>query len=59
MTVLDHSGADLASLEAAVTEAVRRGQEIVARNQPHVIIVADDNWQTVYELVSEGSKTTF
>ena len=56
MTVLDHAGADLVSFDAAVKEAVRRGQEIVTRSEPHVIIVADDNLQTVYELISEGSK---
>jgi hypothetical protein len=56
MTVLDHEGAELVNLEEAANEAVRRGQEIVASDDPTCsgrIIIADDNWQTVYELTFE------
>jgi pyridoxine 5'-phosphate synthase PdxJ len=53
MTVLDHEGTELVNLEEAANEAVRRGQKIVAghaRTYSGRIIIADDNWQTVYEL---------
>jgi hypothetical protein len=53
MTVLDHEGAELGNLEEAKREAVRRGQAIVARDGPThrgSIIIADDNWRTLYEV---------
>ena len=53
LTVLDHTGADLADLAEAEKEAVRRVRESVTRDGPNnkgSIIVADDDWQTVWEV---------
>jgi hypothetical protein len=53
VTVLDHEGAELLGLAEAEKEALRRTQEIVARDGPMAkgsIIVADDNWRTLYEV---------
>jgi|RhiMethySRZTD1v2_1073278.scaffolds.fasta_scaffold1394982_1 hypothetical protein len=53
VTVLDHEGAELLDLAEAEKEALRRAQEIVARDGPMIkgsIIVADDNWRTLYEV---------
>ena len=53
LTVLDHEGVELLDLADAEEEALRRGQEIVARGGPKdrgSIIVADDNWRTLYEV---------
>ena len=53
LTLLDHEGAELVSLDEAAKEAVRRGRDAVAREAAHsagLIIVADDDWQTVYEV---------
>ncbi len=53
LTVLDHEGVELLDLAEAEQEALRRGQEIVARDGPKDrgrIIVADDNWRTLYEI---------
>lgn len=53
LTVLDHEGVELLDLAEAEQEALRRGQEIVARDGPKdrsSIIVADDNWRTLYEV---------
>ena len=53
VTVLDHEGAELLDLAEAEKEALRRGQEIAARGGPTdrgSIIVADDNWRTLYEV---------
>jgi hypothetical protein len=53
LTVLDHDGVELLDLAEAEQEALRRGQEIVARDGPKdraSIIVADDNWRTLYEV---------
>jgi len=51
--VLDHEGAELGDLAEAANAAVARGQEIVAREgamSNGSIIVADDNWQTLFEV---------
>jgi hypothetical protein len=53
LTVLDHDGVELLDLAEAEQEALRRGQEIAARDGPMArgsIIVADDNWRTLYEV---------
>lgn len=53
LTVLDHEGVELLDLAEAEQEALRRGQEIVARDGPKdrvSMIVADDNWRTLYEV---------
>ncbi len=53
LTVLDHEGVELLDLAEAEQEALRRGREIVARDGPKdrvSMIVADDNWRTLYEV---------
>jgi hypothetical protein len=53
LTVLDHEGVELLDLAEAEQEALRRGQEIVARDGTNArgsIIVADDNWRTLFEV---------
>ena len=55
LTVLDHTGAELAGLVEAEREAVRRvrERERVTRDGPTnrgSIIVADDDWRTVWEV---------
>ena len=62
ITVLDHEGIELADTADAKVEAAQRAQQIVngeAMNGASMnkasasrggIIVADDNWQTLFEL---------
>jgi len=53
VTILDHDGAELFDLAEAEKEAVRRGREIVTREgttNRGTIIVADHNWQSLFEL---------
>ena len=55
--VLDQEGIELANTARAEVEAARRAQQIVNREalkgmpaRSGVIIVADDNWQTLFGL---------
>ena len=57
ITLLDHDGIELADAVDAEVEAVERAQRLVngeplngASDSCGRIIVADDNWQTVFEL---------
>jgi hypothetical protein len=57
ITILDHEGIELADTVDAEVEAADRAQQIVngaslngASASRGRIIVADDNWQTVFEL---------
>src|SRR5262245_32889133 len=57
-TVLDHDGVDLADIREAAVEAARRGREIASAEAPKgkplggvVIVVADDQWSPVFEVV--------
>jgi hypothetical protein len=57
VTILDQEGVELADIADAQKEAVRRAQEIVIRESSRgvpassgMIVVADDNWQTIFEL---------
>jgi Domain of unknown function (DUF6894) len=57
ITILDHEGIELADTVDAEVKAAERAQHIVngaSLNEASVsrgrIIVADDNWQTVFEL---------
>ena len=57
MTILDQEGSELTDIAAAEHEAARRAQEIVTANRLQgataskgVIIVSDENWQTVLEV---------
>ena len=57
ITVLDHEGIELADTVDAEVEAAERAQQIVngaSLNEASAsrggIIVADDNWQTLFEL---------
>ena len=62
MTVLDQEGIELVDTVDAEVEAAQRAQQIVNRGSLNVefsngqsagrgkIIVADDNWQTLFEL---------
>jgi hypothetical protein len=57
ITVLDHEGIELADTVDAEVEAAERAQQIVSGaslNEASAsrgrIIVADDNWQTLFEL---------
>jgi hypothetical protein len=57
ITVLDHEGIELADTVDAEVEATERAQQIVngaSLNEASAsrgrVIVADDNWQTLFEL---------
>jgi hypothetical protein len=56
LTVLDHGGIELADTMDAEVEAVERAQRLVngeplnGASASRGIIVADDNWQTLFEL---------
>ena len=57
MTLLDQEGIELADTVDAEVEAAQRAQQVVngeamigASASPGMIIVADDNWQTLFEL---------
>ena len=58
ITVLDHEGIELADTIEAEAEAEKRAQQVVNRESgpssndvlSGAIIVADDNWQTLFEL---------
>ena len=57
ITLLDHEGIVLADAERAKVEATQRAQQVVngeamnaASSSRREIIVADDNWQPVFEL---------
>ena len=57
VTVLDQEGVELGNTADAEREAARRAEEIVARealkgvpSSSGMIIVADDNWQTLFGL---------
>ena len=54
LTVLDHDGIELANTVDAKAEAAQRAQQIVdgdgASASRRGIIVADHNWQTMFEL---------
>jgi hypothetical protein len=59
ITVLDHEGIELAHTIDAEVEAVKRAQQVVNRKSGQssndalsrgAIIVADDNWQTLFEI---------
>jgi hypothetical protein len=57
ITILDHEGIELADTVDAEVNAAERAQQIVngaSLNEASAsrgrIIVADDNWQTVFEL---------
>lgn len=53
VTVLDHEGCELADAATAREEATRRVRAIVMRDGSDIgggIIIADDNWQTLFEL---------
>jgi len=56
VTVLDQDGVDLINSAQAEEEAARRAQEIVAREgataaKDRAIVVADENWQTLFEFL--------
>jgi hypothetical protein len=57
--VLDQEGVELAGLEEAEREAVRRGREIAARDAVQgaiggaVIVVANDHWLPIFEVPME------
>ena len=62
-TQLDHVGVDLADVQDAALEAARRGRGIASadalnRNPPTslVIVVADEQWSPVFEVVVEELK---
>jgi hypothetical protein len=64
VTVLDQDGVELANTAGAEREAARRAQQIVngeaLKGVPAgsgMIIVADDNWQTLFGLPFEGAKS--
>ena len=57
ITILDHEGIELAGTVDAEVEAAERAQQIVnggSMNEASAsrggIIVADDNWETLFEL---------
>ena len=56
VTVLDHEGIELADIEEATNEAVRRGREIAKASALKgispggVIVVVDEQWQPVCEM---------
>jgi hypothetical protein len=57
ITILDHEGIELADTVDAELEAAQRAQQVVngeamnaASSSRREIIVADDNWQPVFEL---------
>jgi hypothetical protein len=58
MTVLDQEGIELANTAEAEIEAARRAQQIVGEDASKgvpastggMIIVADENWQRLFEL---------
>jgi hypothetical protein len=57
ITILDHEGIELADTVDAELEAAQRAQQVVngeamneASSSRRGIIVADDNWQPVFEL---------
>jgi len=56
VTVLDQGGVELASLEFAAKEAMRRAQELASKTcaqddgDSRMIIVADNEWRTMFEV---------
>jgi hypothetical protein len=62
ITILDHEGIVLADAERAKVEATQRAQQVMngeamngasmneASSSRRWIVVADDNWQTLFEL---------
>jgi hypothetical protein len=63
VTILDQEGTELADTTKAVIEAARRAQEIVAGEalkgvpaSSGMIIIADENWQTLAEFPFGSAK---
>jgi hypothetical protein len=54
ITILDHEGTELADTTDAEVEAAERAQGLVNEDGASAghgrIVVADDNWQTLFEL---------
>jgi hypothetical protein len=63
VTILDQEGIELADTAEAEREATRRARELLSkddlqgmRGSGGTIIVADENWQTLFEFPFEGAK---
>jgi hypothetical protein len=61
VTILDHIGAELADLDEATSEAMRRGREIAAKDAAEgiasdgaAIVVANKHWSQILEVPLEG-----
>jgi hypothetical protein len=61
VTVLDQEGVELADIEEAAKEALRRGREIAAKNAAQgidapngAIVVANEHWSPMFEVPIEG-----
>jgi hypothetical protein len=56
VTILDQQGVELADIDEAAKEALRRGRVI---NPSGAVVVANDQWQPLFEVRMESSSDAY